>query len=134
MDMNEIEMKFADDMRALTRRMELWAKYKHRLSPIMQDFQDAWADSYFNVGPFNWEINISGRMADLVAAISKLEAIGYIPISEVPEKLTTYFSTRFVREGYPDVLLYWSSTTCRKVQVGTKVEEVPVYEMRCDEE
>lgn len=31
------------------------------------------------------------------------------------------------------IFLTFSSTVCKRVQVGTRMEEMPVYEVRCDE-
>lgn len=48
-----------------------------------------------------------------------------------PKKGDTQFSGWFRRDGYPNISVYFTSTLCRRVQVGTKTVEQPIYETIC---
>lgn len=53
--------------------------------------------------------------------------------SERPKKGDTTFNAFWRREGQVDIFMMFSSSMCRRVQVGTKTVEVPVYETQCGE-
>lgn len=51
-----------------------------------------------------------------------------------PKKGDTEFNGWFDQEGYPHISIHFTSTLCRRVQVGTKTVEQPIYETICGEE
>lgn len=51
-----------------------------------------------------------------------------------PQKGDTSFGGIFKRNEYASILLYFSSTLCRRVQVGTQTVEQPIYETVCGED
>lgn len=50
-----------------------------------------------------------------------------------PKKGDTQFNGWFTQEGYPTVSIYFTSTLCKRVQVGTQTVEQPIYETICGE-
>lgn len=50
---------------------------------------------------------------------------------ERPKKGDTSFAGWFKQEGYPQLLVNFTSTLCRRVQVGTKTVEQPIFETIC---
>jgi hypothetical protein len=80
-----------------------------------------------------YNISITGPRADLDVMFGILRRLGLQP-NDRPKEATQYYSTWWTFEGSADyVLVMFSSTSCKRVQVGTKIEEVPVYETVCEE-
>lgn len=50
-----------------------------------------------------------------------------------PKKGDTTFYCFWSREGYAQFFMSFTSTMCRRVQVGTKMVEQPIYETQCGE-
>ena len=80
-----------------------------------------------------YNISITGPRADLDVMFGILRRLGLQPTSR-PQEKTQYFSTYWTFEGTTDyIFVMFSSTSCKRVQVGTKMEEVPVYDTVCEE-
>lgn len=54
-------------------------------------------------------------------------------VSSRPEKGDTQFCAFWNREGQAKLFMYFTSSMCRRVQVGTEMKEVPIYETQCGE-
>lgn len=81
----------------------------------------------------SYNISITGPRADLDVMFGILRRLGLQPTSR-PQEKTQYFSTYWTFEGTTDyIFVMFSSTSCKRVQVGTKMEEVPVYDTVCEE-
>jgi hypothetical protein len=50
-----------------------------------------------------------------------------------PAKGDTAFNAFWKREGHADIFMMFSSTLCKRVQIGTEMKEVPVYQTQCGE-
>lgn len=50
-----------------------------------------------------------------------------------PEKGKNEFYAFWHQEGLVDLFMNFTSSVCRRVQVGTKMVEQPIYEMHCGE-
>ena len=80
-----------------------------------------------------YNISITGPRADLDVMFGILRRLGLQPTSR-PQEKTQYFSTYWTFEDTTDyIFVMFSSTSCKRVQVGTKMEEVPVYDTVCEE-
>jgi len=81
----------------------------------------------------SYNISITGPRADLDVMFGILRRLGLQPTSR-PQEKTQYFSTYWTFEGTTDyIFVMFTSTSCKRVQVGTKMEEVPVYDTVCEE-
>ena len=81
----------------------------------------------------SYNISITGPRADLDVMFGILRRLGMQPTSR-PQEKTQYYSTYWTFEGTTDyIFVMFSSTSCKRVQVGTKMEEVPVYDTVCEE-
>ncbi len=86
-----------------------------------------------SVDSTSYNINITGPRADLDVMFGILRRHGLQPNGR-PEEKTQYYSTFWKFDDTSDFLFVsFSSTSCRRVQVGTKMEEVPVYDTVCEE-
>ncbi len=88
--------------------------------------------SAFSVDSYSLNISIYGDKHVLVAAFSELRKLGYNTANRPKANESTYYS-RFDTEPHSlPVYLNFSSSSCRRVKVGTKMVETPVYETVCE--
>jgi len=87
-----------------------------------------------SVDSTSYNVSITGPRADLDVMFGILRRLGLQPHSR-PEEKTQYYSTfwKFDELMSEFVFVTFSSTSCKRVQVGTKMEEVPVYDTVCEE-
>lgn len=80
----------------------------------------------------NTYINVSftGDGEKLKAAWGALRRHGY-NTSARPKKGDTTFNAFWTRDGQAELFMMFSSSMCRRVQVGTKMVEQPIYETQC---
>jgi len=79
------------------------------------------------------DIAVAGDYAVLKAIFHAFRTQGWEPTSRPVEQKLSSFSTHFEKPGVD--LRFWlsfSSTLCRRVKVGTKMVEQPVYETVCE--
>ena len=62
----------------------------------------------------------------------ELRRNGYTPSSH-PTKGSSQFYTHWLKDGCSTIWMNFSSTMCRRVQVGTQMVEQPIYEVQCGE-
>lgn len=82
----------------------------------------------------SYNVSITGTRADLDIMFGVLRRAGLTPSSR-PQEKESYYSTFWHWENESSNYLWvsFSSSTCKRVQVGTKMEEVPVYETVCED-
>lgn len=79
------------------------------------------------------DISVSGDYMVLKAIFSAFLKAGYKPDSRPTEEKLSSFNTYFTHPQRPlRFYLYFSSTLCRRVKIGTKMQEVAVYETVCE--
>ena len=96
-----------------------------RLTAAGVNVNNVWIDST------SYNIDITGTKDDLHIMFGTLRKCGLEPSTRPEEKQATY-STFWRSEGF-SIWVSFGSTTCKRVQVGTKMQEVPVYETVCEE-
>jgi hypothetical protein len=86
-----------------------------------------WADAY--------EVNfgVTGDANDLATFFRIMRTHKFEPDSR-PKVGDTTFSTRFRHHDGTVFYLSFTSTVCRRVQVGTRTVEEPVYEIQCGDD
>lgn len=148
--MNKIEQQIADTMRSAADSMDAWQRtgedFRAMLHGIEQQEEDGKPVSMY-MGSAYVSISISGDKATLTRVVRWLRKFGYKTCDPRPAKDAVSWSPRFERAPPQDetigdrerfeaenpcVHLYFTSTVCRRVQVGTEMREMPVYEVRCD--
>lgn len=78
-------------------------------------------------------ISIAGTKQDLEAAWGVLRRLGFDAPDERPAANQPEFTGTFRRpDDKCSVYLRFSSTVCKRIQTGTRTEEVPIYEIVCD--
>jgi mRNA degradation ribonuclease J1/J2 len=87
--------------------------------------------NYVNIDSSGYNVSITGSRADLDVMFGVLRRENLTPDQRPAEKNTGYCC--FWRtEGFK-LWVWFTSTSCKRVQVGTKLEEVPVYDTVCEE-
>ena len=106
-----------------------------RVADICKALQKAGVNvTNVSVDSTSYNISIAGPRADLDVMFGILRRFGLQPRTR-PEEKTQYYSTFWKFDELMSEFLFvtFSSTSCRRVQVGTKMEEVPVYDTVCEE-
>jgi hypothetical protein len=106
---------------------------RERITLICRALQKAGVNiTDVSVDGSSYTISITGPRADLDVMFGILRRHGLQPGSR-PEEKTQYYSTYWTfKDSTNYVFVMFSSTSCKRVQVGTKVEEVPVYDTVCE--
>jgi hypothetical protein len=106
----------------------------NKVKAIVKTFVGAGLNvQHINVDSGSYNINITGSRADLDIMFGLLRRAGLSPTRRPEEKSATYYAAWHAEDYSLSVWVFFSSTSCKRVQVGTKTEEVPVYETVCEE-
>jgi len=84
-----------------------------------------------NVDSNTYNVSITGSRADLDVMFGVMRREGLTPDLRPAEKNAEYCSY-WRTEGFK-VWVWFASTSCKRVQVGTEMKEVPVYDTVCEE-
>jgi hypothetical protein len=131
MDLGFIERQLIKEALALAERREMWKIHKAILSPIANALRKLGADLSF---PDSLDVRLIGDAAVLAKAVRILRTSGYdFPSASRPKKGDTTWAQFFTRSECPVRIWFnFSSSVCRRVQVGTQMVEQPVFETVCD--
>src|SRR5882724_6190410 len=138
--MNAQVETFADDPIdiALTERSLALAKLRLRWS-LIKDFYRPIINAFHRLGlepQFGQDIDLSftGDAKKLAAVVTILRGSGFNTHAERPKKGDTSWHAYYVHpECETKVWLYFTSSVCVRVKVGTKMVEQDVFETRCGE-
>ena len=89
-------------------------------------------DATFSLSDGDVNVAFTGDGPKLTEVWKALRAAGYQPNNR-PKKGESTFYSHWFQEGYSTVWMNFSSSVCRRVQVGTKMVEQPIYEVQCGE-
>ena len=89
---------------------------------------------HVSVDTNSYNIRVTGSRADLDVMFGVLRRAGLTPSSR-PEEKEQYYTTFWnFPTGFREyVWISFASTSCKRVQVRTEMQEVPVYETVCEE-
>jgi hypothetical protein len=91
-------------------------------------------EPYCTLRDRDMNVSFAGDYALMKQVWAILRKNGFVPYSNPQDTKLTAFSTWFEKEGYCRIWFNFTSTVCRRVKVGTKMQEVDVYEIQCGEE
>jgi len=116
--------------RAINARIKRDSK---RVAIICRALQKAGVNiTYVSIDAHTYNISITGSRADLDVMFGVLRRAGLTPDLRPAEKNTSYCTNWRDAEGFR-VWVWFESTSCKRVQVGTELKEVPVYDTVCEE-
>ncbi len=75
---------------------------------------------------------VSGKFDTMKEIFRGFRKLGYEPSSRPTEKAQSQFTCYFNQTGKPTFYLSFSSTLCKRVKIGTKMQEVDIYEVQCE--
>lgn len=82
----------------------------------------------------SYNVRITGSRADLDIMFGVLRRAGLTPSDRPQEKEQYYTAFWDFNTGFREyVWISFASTSCKRVQVRTEMQEVPVYETVCEE-
>ena len=124
----------ATDLQYVTRRIARWSELGPTLAPIVAKAETL-ANAVPRMSSTTLDIAIAGATGELIGFVAFLEELGYRLRTPLPETAVQYWSS-FVENAEGESMLYlsWTNTVCHRVQIGVRVEEVPVYDIRCGEQ
>jgi hypothetical protein len=75
---------------------------------------------------------VSGKTDVIKEIFRAFRKLGYEPSSRPEAKPQSSFTCYFHQDGKPTFYLSFASTLCKRVKVGTKMQEVDIYETVCE--
>lgn len=116
----------------LRRKQRLWRDSREAVLPIVSAMVEIGAEPVMCANDVTFRL--TGGKGKLVKAIRILRTGGYNSYSTKPRAGDTTWMGKFERPDSLNLWLQFTSTACRRVQVGTKLQEVPVYEVVCGDD
>lgn len=123
-------LKLVERKQAVQKHMALYLHTVQTLAPLFRFLEDADIDIDFDPNRGDIDLHFTGDGARLGKVWGELRRNGYKTESR-PKQGDTAFQAFWDCEGFSRIWLSFSSSVCKRVQVGTKTVEVPVYETQC---
>ena len=102
------------------------------LAPMFRELEHMDIEPRFDLVLGSIDLAFTGDGDRLGKVWAILRRHGYSTHSR-PKKGDMTFSAFWDCEGQSKIWMSFSSSICKRVQVGTEMKEVPIYETRCDE-
>lgn len=119
--------------RELANEQRLWERWKPDCERIVKDLTGMGIEPVIVTDTIFF--SFTGDAHRLAAVVRLLRVNGFLFTAARPVKGATSWSSFFNKENVDiSFHLTFSSSTCRRVQVGTETVERPIYETRCGEE
>lgn len=131
--MNAILENINDSIQYANKRLAQYLTHQEWIDELVAAMP---ADSLQNVAVTSYSLDLSviGKADTLSMVWRALRTRGWNTGKDKPEPGDSGWSGFWHKEGVEFQLwLSFTSTVCVRVQVGTRMEEVPVYEVRCHE-
>ena len=132
-DSSSIDKQLMNDAMQLAKNRAAWVADRERLLPIIGKFEEMGGEAQWYSNGLT--LRLTGGKEALTKAIRLLRTAGGTTESAKPQPGETSYSGLYHFEGLTSkyVFLYFTSSVCRRVQIGTVMKEMPVYEVVCDE-
>jgi hypothetical protein len=103
-----------------------------QLAPMFLELESMDLDVQFTFRDGDIDLSFTGDGERLTRVWVLLRKNGYTPSSR-PEVGETSHCCFWDQKGYSRFWMSFSSSVCKRVQIGTEMKEVPVYETQCGE-
>lgn len=124
-----IEVQFEEQQLALDKRRLLWESSKHILGPVAAALHAAGIEPRLTD---SLDISFSGDKDKIAQIFRIVRVAGFATTADRPKQGDSSWYAWFY---HPDCkLAIWfsfSSSVCRRVKVGTELQEVDIYETQC---
>lgn len=132
-DLNAIDIQLQEESLALAKKKVKWNGMRPTFAPVINALMKAGVEPSMD----NWNLNVSfsGDAKKFAVVMRILRTSGFNTSSDRPKQGDTTWSAYFVHPSSTVHLwMYFTSSVCKRVQVGTETKEVPVYETKCGED
>ena len=128
--LNELEEDLRTDKIYYKNKRRYYRDHKDEVIAVLQEFQLP-TDLAISVRSSSdyIQLNVSGGPPEMKEIFRAFRKLGYEPTSRPDTKPQSTFSCYFNREGSCDFYLYFTSTICKRVKIGTKTVEQDIYEV-----
>ena len=129
---SSIDRCIADRAKELADWFDFWSKHSGTLAPVVAKLEEMGLEPYLSG---TWIcLSFTGDKHKLADVVRVLRTAGFKTDSSRPQKDATSWTAVYRDENW-DVTFYltFSSSFCKRVQVGTETKEVPIFEVRCGE-
>jgi hypothetical protein len=123
-----IEEMLEEERANVDRRVALWKEKKEIFLPIVTKLAALEIEPRFD-GDLN--VSFAGDKHKLAAVFRILRLAGFATKSERPKANDSSWNGYFHNPDYETIWVWFTSSVCRRVQTGTRIEEVPIYETVC---
>jgi hypothetical protein len=129
---SSIDNNFAEQFRIIAESMTEWNAARSRYESLVTALESLGSEPTF--GANYLYASISGDKDKLVQVIRLLRTSGLVADDDKKPAEKQPLFQAWYRNAADDVRVYlsFSSTVCKRVQVGTETKEVPVYETVCE--
>lgn len=131
MESQKVVQNLVDTLNSINNTLVWWVDNHEALAPLIAKLKVAGYDVELTLSGL--EAKGTGGRETLLAGMKALYAEGYRPYRK-PSAKETWYGTFFHKEGEESARSIWfnfSSNVCQRVQVGTEMREMPVYEIQC---
>ena len=138
-DVDMLDSLPAKTMLKLVEKRQATMKYLNEVGAAIQQqsslfrfFEEQDIDIRLDPNYCHVSVSFTGTGDKLRLAWGELRRHGY-KCSSRPQKGETSFASYWEQDGRPKLFMHFSSSVCKRVQIGTKTVEQPIYETQCDE-
>jgi len=126
-----IELALAESALALAKSRAKWNSIKDFYRPIINAVQRLGLEPTLSN---EVDLRFAGDAQKLAAVVRVLRTAGFTTTAERPKQGDTTWHAYYEHPNCATrVWLYFTSSVCKRVKVGTKMVEQDVYETRCDD-
>lgn len=125
-------LRLIERSQTATKNFKVFKQTVHALPEMFRRCEELDLDVGFCLDNTYITLNFTGDGEKLAQVWRVLRIHGYNTKLR-PQKGDTTFNAFWKQEGHAELFMCFSSSMCRRVQVGTKTVEVPVYETQCGE-
>jgi hypothetical protein len=121
-----------DEIRSAENKVSYYTLRKETFDPVLEAIESHIDVLRVSLDTSSVDISFTGTRSKLNTVFGILRTAGFEP-GERPQKDKASYCSYF---EHPTGARFWvnfSSTQCRRVQIGTKTVEQPVYETVCDD-
>jgi hypothetical protein len=130
-DEDPIDLYLQEQALALSKVRARWNANRSILRPIVVALQKLKIETTLDS---NLNVSISGDAKKLAAVVRIFMISGFKPSNSKPKQGDMSWHSYFHHPTCAiDIWFYFTSSVCKRVQVGTEMKEVPVYETQCDD-
>lgn len=127
-ELDPVLEKLLDEEKDIRKTIEKWEKSKDKGLPFVKDL--LMLGCHISLSKPHIYVTLSGDKDKFLKFIRIHRRYGHKP--NIPAKGETQ-ATWFIYIGESEFFMHFTSTVCKRVQTGTKMQPVPIYETVCEE-